>query len=76
MKGEKNVTNLNCIPKKYRDSIYDFWKDEDGWWIMLKEDSEYIFSGYYSTHTIHEDTKADAIREFKTYITERTEAIV
>ena len=65
------MVDLKCIPKRYRDSIADFYKDEDGWWIVLKESGKYFLDGYYATHTIHEDTKADALREFRTYITER-----
>lgn len=65
------MVNLNCIPKKYRESISDFYKDDDGWWICLDCNGKYFFDGYYADYTIHEDTKADALREFKAYITER-----
>lgn len=65
------MVDLKCIPKKYRNSIADFYKDEDGWWIELKSDGEYILDGYYSSYTIHEDTKANALREFRFYITEK-----
>lgn len=40
------------IPKKYQDRVDTFWKDEDGYWIILKE-------GWVvqcdEARTIHED---------------------
>ena len=40
------------IPKKYQDRVESYWKDEDGYWIILKED---WIAQYDEARTIHED---------------------
>ena len=58
------------IPKKYREMVYDFYPDDDGWWIELYSDCGYWFDpmGYGSIGIIHEDTLTEAVREFKYWI--------
>ena len=48
---------IDRLPKQYRESVRDFYKDDDGWWICLKENGLYEFEGYASQYTIHEDTQ-------------------
>lgn len=60
--------NINRLPKQYRESVQDFYKDDDGWWICLKENGLYEFEGYASQYTIHEDTQLEAIRQFRNCI--------
>lgn len=59
---------IDRLPKQYRDSVRDFYKDDDGWWICLKENGLYEFEGYASQYTIHEDTQLEAIRQFRNCI--------
>lgn len=61
------------IPKKYRDYVYEFYKDEDGWWIAITDDCGYWFDdcGYGTETIIHEDTLVEAVKEFKWWITPR-----
>ena len=56
---------MKGIPKKYQTSVKDFYKDEDGWWIVLKHDSEWVLEEYYAERVIHEDTKAEAVAVLK-----------
>lgn len=58
-------TYIDRLPKQYRESVRDFYKDDDGWWICLKENGLYEFEGYSSQYTIHEDTQLEAIRQFR-----------
>ena len=67
------MLNLKGIPKKYHDSILDFYKDEDGWWMYLACKGKYYLDGYYANYTIHEDTKAEAIAVLKACIKEKDE---
>lgn len=56
---------INKLPKKYRESIRDIYKDDDGWWICLNERGLYELDGYASKYTIHEDTQAEAMAQFR-----------
>lgn len=56
---------INKLPKKYRESIRDIYKDDDGWWICLNERGLYELDGYMSQYTIHEDTQAEAMAQFR-----------
>lgn len=64
---------IDRLPKQYRDSVRDFYKDDDGWWICLKEHGLYEFEGYASKYTIHEDTQLEAIRQFRDCIRRKNE---
>lgn len=64
---------IDRLPKQYRDSVQDFYKDDDGWWICLKENGLYEFEGYASQYTIHEDTQLEAIRQFRDCIQRKNE---
>ena len=56
---------LSYIPKVYRNSIIDFYKDQDGYWLSLKTTGEYILQGYYSDYLIHEDRINDVLKILK-----------
>lgn len=64
---------ISYVPKKYMPHIMDFYKDsEDGtYWLSLKCDGKYCFEGYAAEYTIHEDTIAEVIREFRQHIKEK-----
>lgn len=64
---------LKYIPVAYRESVKDFYKDCDGWWITLDCNREYIFDGYHSDYTIHEDTLKVAVSEFRRHITKKAQ---
>ena len=57
----KNSTTIK-IPKKYQHMIDEVLKDQDGYWVYLKD-------GYYSPTldcgTIHEDTIKDVLKEIR-----------
>lgn len=53
------------IPKKYRNAVQDFYKDDDGVWLELKK--EYI-STSTETSTIHEFSINDVRKELKTIV--------
>lgn len=59
---------IDRLPKQYRESVHDFYKDDDGWWICLNSNGLYEFAGYESKYTIHEDTQLEAIRQFRNCI--------
>ena len=42
--------HIEKLPKQYRESIRDFYKDDDGWWICLDEQGVYYFDGYASQY--------------------------
>lgn len=52
---------IERLPRQYRDSVRDFYKDCDGWWICLDSNGPYEFSSYNSQYTIHEDTLSEAM---------------
>lgn len=56
---------LSYIPKVYRNSIIDFYKDQDSYWLSLKTTGEYILQGYYSDYLIHEDRINDVLKILK-----------
>ena len=64
----------NFIPVPYRDYILDFYKDDDGWWIIMDANSPYILKGYYAEFTIHESSMTEAIRQFENHISHRRES--
>ena len=65
------MVDLKGIPKKYHSSIRDFYKDEDGWWMILKQDGQYVLDGYCAEYTIHEDTKAEVLYALMTFVVKR-----
>lgn len=65
--------HIEKLPKQYRESIRDFYKDDDGWWICLDEQGVYYFDGYASQYTIHEDTQAEALAQFRQCICQKAE---
>lgn len=65
---EKNTELLNKIPKKYHASITSIYRDEDGFWAHIG--NGYKVEGYYSEHTIHEDTLTEFKRIFKQIVKE------
>lgn len=64
---------LKYLPKRYHSSINDFYKDEDGWWIVLKSNGKYQFDErrYGSSYTLHEDTLKEALAAFRECIIEK-----
>lgn len=56
---------LSYIPKVYRNSIIDFYKDQDGYCLSLKTTGEYILQGYYADYLIHEDCIHDVLKILK-----------
>lgn len=61
------------LPKQYRESIRDFYKDDDGWWICLYERGLYYLDGYASQYTIHEDTQSEALTQFRQCVRRKAE---
>lgn len=58
--GERmNKNLLTYIPTHFRKSIKDFYKDQDGYWLILDKNGEYILAD--DGHTIHEDTIKDIL---------------
>lgn len=63
---------LKYLPKRYHNSIYDFYKDSEGWWIVLKESGEYILDESYGARFVtHEDTLKEALSEFRNNVMEK-----
>lgn len=56
---------MSYIPKKYHASIADFYKDQDGYWLYLKENGEYVLQFYDANYVIHEDTINDILEVFR-----------
>ena len=54
---------MRYIPKRKRAAIYDIWRDEDGYWIMLN--TGWKVEGYFAEQTIHEDTIKELLEVFK-----------
>ena len=52
------------IPSQYKHRVKDFYKDEDGYWIVLDK-SWKCPSNYPGEKTIHEDTEKEAITILK-----------
>lgn len=50
---------IEKLPKKYQKAVKDFYKDQDGYWLTLREG--YYLDGYDAEKTIHEDTKAEIL---------------
>lgn len=44
---------LNYIPKKFHPAVSKAWRDEDGYWVTLKDGWR---DGIMDTHVIHTDT--------------------
>lgn len=65
---------IERLPKQYRSSVTDFYKDDDGWWICLSSRGQYEFRFYESRYTIHEDTLKDALDNFRMCIREKEES--
>lgn len=65
--------HIEKLPKQYRESIRDFYKDDDGWWICLSEQGLYYLDGYVSQYTIHEDTQAEALAQFRQCVRRKAE---
>ncbi len=63
----KELSIEKYIPKKYRNTVEDFYKDMDGCWLNLKEG--YISADNEAT-SIHEDTIKDVKYKLKTIISE------
>ncbi|MGW7813681.1 hypothetical protein BU104_12530 [Staphylococcus xylosus] len=63
----KELSIEKYIPKKYRNTVEDFYKDMDGCWLNLKEG--YISADNEAT-SIHEDTIKDVKSKLKTIISE------
>ena len=72
----KPVRPIDRLPRQYRDSVAAFFKDNDGWWIMLEEDGPYHFPTYYSKYTIHEDTQRGAMAQFLACVAEKPKSDV
>lgn len=64
---------IERLPRQYRDSVRDFYKDCDGWWICLDSNGPYEFSSYNSQYTIHEDTLSEAMEQFRACIHRKEE---
>lgn len=56
---------IERLPKQYQFTVKDFYKDADGWWICLDANGPYEFDGYASQYTIHENTQAEAMAQFR-----------
>lgn len=48
---------VRYVPKAKRSSIYDAWRDSDGYWITLKEG--WHVESYSAERTIHEYNVAE-----------------
>ena len=48
--------------KKMKEAIQDYWKDDDGYWVILKEGYEAQHDG---ARTVNGETYSDLIREMK-----------
>jgi hypothetical protein len=48
--------------KKMKEAIHDYWKDDDGYWVILKEGYEAQHDG---ARTVNGETYTDLIREMK-----------
>lgn len=66
-----NNSLMKYVPKKYHSSIKDFYKDDDGYWLCLKADGDYILKDYLSEYTIHENTIKEIMTAFREYIARR-----
>lgn len=56
---------IDYIPRAKRDWIRDFYHDEDGYWLNLKEGYEYT---HFGGRVIHEDTIQEILAEFRQYV--------
>ncbi|RIM48126.1 hypothetical protein BUY22_02065 [Staphylococcus cohnii] len=63
----KDLSIEKYIPKKYRNSIDEFYKDIDGCWLNLKEG--YISAENEAT-SIHEDTIKEVKKKLFTIVLE------
>lgn len=59
---------MDYIPKKKRDWVDYFWKDSDGYWLILKP--QYRFMG---AHTIHNWTIKGVLEDLRLYKEEKGE---
>lgn len=63
---------ISYVPKRYQPYVTDFHKEyePESYWLSLNPNGKYILFGYYSDHTIHEDTITEVLNVLRTYIKE------
>lgn len=60
---QKKGDNMFGLTNRQIAKCKDIYKDEDGYWAILKH--EYVLDGYYALRVIHEDTQTEFRRVFK-----------
>lgn len=62
----------NCRRLPNGKAVKKLWRDEDGWWVILKEG--YVNTGYDNAHTVNGETIAQLIEAMKEVRREEGEA--
>jgi uncharacterized protein (UPF0262 family) len=61
--NKKDVLKMLKLPKKYNNIVKDYYKDQDGYWLILKD-------GYIEpdmqARTIHEESHNEIVNKLKT----------
>jgi hypothetical protein len=54
------------VPKRYQSKVKDFYRDQDGYWAILKGGYyNAADGGYDELHTIHEDVYSDVVKKMR-----------